>query len=70
MDTQAQKLTLIQWVAALDDPRTIQQLITLKRQSQSEKPLPKRVLGDGKDVQEHVSDDFNDPIDAFKDYMP
>ncbi|RAI77373.1 hypothetical protein HMF3257_30190 [Spirosoma telluris] len=70
MSTQAQKLDLIQWVASLDDPQLIQQLTLFKKKSQSTLPTPKRVFGSGKNVFLAVTDNFNDPIEAFKDYMP
>lgn len=70
MSTQAQKLDLIQWVASLEDPLLIQQLTILKNKSQSTPPTPKREFGSGKNVFLAITDNFNDPIEAFKDYMP
>ena len=70
MTIQAQKLELIQWVAGLDDPRLIQQLAALKNQTRSISSAPKRSFGSGKNVFLTISDDFNDPINDFQDYIP
>ncbi|RED96963.1 hypothetical protein [Marinoscillum furvescens] len=36
MDIQAEKLRLIEWLAGLNDPNTLQELITLKKDTEAD----------------------------------
>ena len=70
MGAQTQKLELIQWIAGLNDLTLLRQVSAI-RQHDNETPQPaKRHFGGGKHIITHVADDFNEPLDAFSDYMP
>lgn len=70
MNEQAQKLDLIRWIAGLDDTQVLHQLTEIKERARPEAPGFKRKFGDGKHVFTYVSDDFNEPLDDFREYMP
>ena len=70
MDAQSQKLELIQWIAGLNDLRLLRQVSAIKQHDTSKSKLTKRHFGGGKDIITHISDDFNEPLDAFTEYMP
>lgn len=36
MDLQAEKIRLIEWIAALNDPKTLNEFITLKKQKETD----------------------------------
>ncbi len=69
MNIDAKKIELIDWIARLQDQKTINSISQLKAQL-ARKQVDDRieVFGSGKDMIDFVSDDFNDPIEHFKDY--
>ena len=70
MDAQAQKLDLIQWIAGLNDLRLLSQVSAIKQHDTGKSKPPKRHFGGGKNMIIHIDDDFNEPLDDFKEYMP
>ena len=42
----------------------------LKSEEASEKPKKERFIGSMKGALVYMTDDFNEPLDDFKDYMP
>ncbi|WP_460960388.1 hypothetical protein [Spirosoma litoris] len=70
MDTQSQKLELIQWIAGLNDLRVLSQVSAIRQHDAGKSKLTKRHFGGGKHIIIHVDDNFNEPLDEFKDYMP
>ncbi len=71
MNVDAQKLEIIEWVSRLQDSQIVQELLKFreKKMVQGKKRAPRK-LGDGKYLISYIAEDFNDPIDHFKDYEP
>ncbi len=70
MDAQTQKLELIQWIAGITDLRLLGQVSAFKKDQSAQSKHNKRHFGGGKHIITHIADDFNEPLDAFRDYMP
>lgn len=70
MTVEAQKLELIQWIASLDNQQLLQQIAELKQQALPPMSKPKREFGFGRHAILRIADDFNAPLDDFKEYMP
>lgn len=70
MNEQAQKLDLIRWIADLDDAGVLHQLAEIKDQGRPNFSPVKRKFGDGKHIFTYVAEDFNEPLDDFREYMP
>lgn len=68
MNVDTQKLEIIGWVLDLKDPEIINEIINVKKKKS--KPLTAgRKFGCGKGIFTYVSDDFDEPLPDFKDYM-
>lgn len=68
MNTEAQKLELIEWLLKLNDPHALKKVMKLKNAH----PYPKRgsrKFGSGKGIFTYIADDFDAPLPDFKDYM-
>lgn len=64
------KVELIDWIARLNDRRTISKIMELKNKENKVKDNTQtKLFGAGKHLIENVSDDFNDPLDMFNDYV-
>ena len=70
MNEQAQKLDLIRWIADLDDAQVLHQLAEIKEQARPNSSPVMRKFGDGKHIFTYVAEDFNEPLDDFREYMP
>jgi hypothetical protein len=63
------KYQLIAWIIALNDTQLLQEISTIWEKAQQE-PAPKiRQFGGGKDMFPYMADDFNEPLEDFKEYM-
>jgi hypothetical protein len=63
------KYQLIAWIIALNDTQLLQELSNIWEKSQQE-PAPKvRQFGGGKGMFPYMADDFNEPLEDFKEYM-
>lgn len=70
MNSEAEKLELINWISKLKDQRLIHELLLLKERAEM-KAIEKRKFGDGKYLIEYIADDFNEPISHFdEDTIP
>lgn len=65
------KLELMDWINHLNDTSILKTLTELKSNigKQPLKNIPKRDFTDGKHIFPYVSQDFNEPLDDFKEYM-
>lgn len=64
------KIELIDWIAKLKDQQAINDVLSIK--SKFSKPKSKsssKIFGSGKHLIYYVSDDFNEPLDVFKEYQ-
>jgi hypothetical protein len=68
MNVEAQKLELIDWILNLKDSTALKKITKMKN-SVSKPKTAARKFGCGKDIFTYVSDDFDDPLPDFKDYM-
>jgi ABC-type Na+ transport system ATPase subunit NatA len=69
MDIQTKKLELLNWIMQLNDLSIIREVENLMESLKQKKYLKKREFGCGKGIFTYVSDDFNEPLDDFKEYM-
>lgn len=67
MNTEAQKLELIQWLTQLQDVVILQKIMEIK-QINEKTSAKKREFGCGKDIVLFVADDFNEPLEMFEEY--
>lgn len=70
MKIDAIKLELIDWITQLNDKKAINMLITFKKKlSASKRKTDSKIYGSGKDLVDFIAEDFNEPLDEFKDYQ-
>ena len=70
MNVDAQKLEIIEWVSRLKNDQIIREILKLREKEieQTEKH-PVRKFGSGKHIFTYIADDFNEPLEDFKEYM-
>jgi hypothetical protein len=68
MNIDTVKIEIIDWITGLNDPQLIKKILSLKSEKSADKVFTKRIFGSGKHLIDFISDDFNEPIDVFKDY--
>ncbi len=69
MNIDTIKIELIDWITQLDDKYSINKLLTLKRKlSKKKNKSGLKIYGSGKHLVEYIAEDFNEPLDLFKDY--
>lgn len=68
MNIQTKKLELHNWISQIKDMSTIKEIESFIK-SLKQKPLKKREYGCGKGIFTYVCDDFDEPLDDFKEYM-
>ncbi len=73
----ALKSEMINWILSLKDESQVLKIFTLMKKSLNQKQGGSintqdlvRQPGFGKHIFKGISDDFNEPIDDFKEYMP
>lgn len=70
MNVDTIKVELIDWIARLNDPNSINKILALKNQlGASKRESDSKIFGSGKHLVEYIADDFNDPLDMFKEYQ-
>lgn len=71
MNIEAEKSELINWINHLKDQRIVHEFLLLKKrlELQSEASENVRDFGSGKHIFTNVSEDFNEPLDDFNEYM-
>ena len=68
MNVDTVKIELIDWITRLKDPALINKLLEFKK-SVSIRKSNKKVFGSGKQLIGYIADDFNEPLDDFKQYQ-
>lgn len=68
MNIEMEKSELINWINSLKDSKIIQDILALKKKSDVPNKQPRK-FGDGKHIFTYVADDFNEPLEDFKEYM-
>lgn len=70
MNIDTIKVELIDWIAQLNDHQAINKLLNLKKKFSNEKnKTESKIYGSGKDFIDYIAEDFNEPLDQFKDYQ-
>jgi hypothetical protein len=69
MNLKSQKSALIQWISNLDNMQIINELEAIKN-SVPAKKNSSRHFGCGSDIIIKVAEDFNAPLEHFKEYQP
>ena len=71
MNTKALKYELIQKIINLDNSKILSEIDSLlKSEKNNFSNQKERYAGCGKGIFTYISDDFNEPLDDFKEYMP
>lgn len=64
------KIELIDWIAQLTDKQSISKLLLLKNKLSAKiVESVSKIFGSGKHLVEYISEDFNAPLDEFKEYQ-
>ena len=69
MNVDSLKLELIAWIAKLNDSASIERIISLKKELTNPGLKKTRIYGSGKHLISFIADDFNEPLDIFKEYQ-
>lgn len=69
MNVDTVKVELIDWIARLNDKNSINKLLSLKKKLSTTNNTNSIIFGSRKHLIEYISDDFNDPIEEFKEYQ-
>lgn len=68
MNVEAEKLELIEWILNLRNISAIKEIKKVKRAAAKPK-TGTRKFGGGKHIFTYVADDFDEPLEDFKEYM-
>lgn len=69
MTLEAQKSEIIKWVSKLTDNEILDEILKLREKEESSAEQPLRKFGSGKHIFTYVAEDFNEPLEDFKEYM-
>jgi hypothetical protein len=69
MNVDSLKVELIDWIAKLNDNAAIERIISLKKELTHTGIKKTRVFGSGKHLISFIANDFNEPLDIFKEYQ-
>ena len=69
MNIDSIKVELIDWIAKLNDQKDLNKLISLKKRLSTKSKSNQKLFGSGKHLIEFIDDDFNAPLDQFRDYQ-
>lgn len=69
MNVDSKKIEIIDWIAQLKDKGAIEKLLLLKKRWSKGKKHDAKIFGSGKHLIDYISDDFNEPLDIFKEYQ-
>ena len=68
MSVEIQKLEIIEWILKLKDPSAIKEIMKVKNVNPSKKTRTRK-FGGGKHIFTYVAEDFDEPLEDFKEYM-
>ncbi len=69
MNVDTIKVELIDWIARLNDQYSINKILALKKKLSAKTKSDSKIFGSGKHLVEYIADDFNEPLDEFKEYQ-
>ena len=69
MNVDSLKVELIDWIAKLNDNSAIERIISLKKELTHPGLKKTRIFGSGKHLISFIANDFNEPLDIFKEYQ-
>jgi len=69
MNVDSLKVELIDWIAKLNDNAAIERIISLKKELTPTRLKKTRIFGSGKHLISFIANDFNEPLDIFKEYQ-
>lgn len=69
MNADTVKVELIDWIARLSDQYSINKILSLKKELNAIAKSDSKIFGSGKHLIEYISDDFNEPLNDFKEYQ-
>jgi hypothetical protein len=68
MNVNTAKVELIDWIVKINDLSLINKILNLKKELSVTGYKGSTNYGSGKHLIDYVSDDFNEPLDVFKEY--
>jgi hypothetical protein len=68
MNVDTIKIELIDWIARLKDPSLVNKLLEFKKTVTLQK-TENKLFGSGKHLIEFIAEDFNEPLEDFKQYQ-
>lgn len=69
MNVDSVKIELIDWIAKLNDNDSIEKIMSLKKELTNTGLKKTRIFGSGKHLISFIADDFNEPLDIFREYQ-
>lgn len=69
MHVDTVKIELINWIAKLSDQYSLNKIMSLKKDLSQSDIATSTIFGSGKHLIDFISDDFNAPLDEFKEYQ-
>jgi|GEM_PF-1247242 len=71
MNIELTKHELIDWINQVKDYSVLEKVVQLKTKltKADTRKIGKRDFSDGKDIIGYIAEDFNAPLDDFKEYM-
>jgi hypothetical protein len=70
MSAELLKLELISWISSLNENSMLEKVALLKEGFKSRESKPGwRNFDDGKGIFTYAAEDFNEPLEDFKEYM-
>lgn len=69
MNLETQKLELIEWISQLQNIHIVNEIQNIKQKEKKPEQVPTRKFGSGKHIFTYVAEDFNEPLEDFKEYM-
>jgi hypothetical protein len=68
MSVETQKLELIEWILKLKDASAFREIMKIKKATSGRKTAVRK-FGGGKHIFTYVAEDFDEPLEDFKEYM-
>ncbi len=69
MNVDSIKVELIDWIAKLNDNAAIERIISLKKELTHTGLKKTQIFGSGKHLISFIANNFNEPLDIFKEYQ-
>ncbi len=69
MNIESTKVELIDWIIKINDQYSLKRILSLKEKLSLGEEKKVEIFGSGKHLIEQIADDFNEPLEDFKEYQ-